>query len=613
MNKYEMRNVLASTRNANCNCIYCDCVECFCENCCNDNITRGGHRINNIQQMVEEHSGEFVRIHTPYDSVITEKIQRETDKMRSQPLTGFNPSLHYSRTIIRQSSNQNNRIVVVLMGDGFTASQQGNWPNPASGTFLYHARSATNFMMQTYPFSLFEDLFTVYAIQTISAQSGISRPRPWPLSDINVRNRFGSFEPRNNEIDMPIEGQSDVRFIAEHFAGGRVNLNMIQVIANSDRFGGRAFGATPVTSPIVGIALTSVHTNHGGWRRTFIHEFGHSFGGLADEIDGSHAWNNIANMATDRNNVPWSHWIGIVDIGQPRAITARTIGGQNVRRYVPRGYDTDWLGITGGCLMSRSSGRITSFCLVCSAELTRRLAQHHSGETFVPRCNYSHETHITVQQNPRNRVLNYAFNGNTTVQHVTIPSCIRTIGAYAFLGATRLWTITNLSPIPQPINIATFARLDRSQITVIVPQGTTQAYRNAGWTGFNIVEPNFFAGGSGTSIDPFLISNSTHLNNVRYAPSAQFSLADNITLTSNWTPIPNFHGTFNGNNREIRGINISNPSVPTSGTTNTGFVARNYGIIANTIFSDVRIDFRSDHGAAITNVGADCRNESWHD
>jgi len=683
--------------------------------------------------MVKEYSGEFVRIHTPYDGVITKQISEDMNLKRNiQPLTWFDPSF-YARTIIRQSSNPNNRIMVVLMGDGFTSTQQGNWPTPASGTFLYHVRSATNFMMQTYPFSLFEDLFTVYAIQTISRESGISRPRPWPLSDINVRNRFGSNEPRNNEITMPEWGQNDVRFIAEHFAGGRANLNMIQVIANSDRFGGVAFGATPVTSPIVGIALTTVHTNHGGWRRTFIHEFGHTFGALADELDGAHA-RRAANMTDDRNNIPWSHWIGYGGIGLPRVI--RAYCGRQM--YVPRGYDPSIIGATGGCLMTRSSRNIDSFCAVCSSELVRRMAQHHAHETFQPRINGT-SSQVTVQPNPQNRILPYAFNGNSFMQHVTIPACIASIGNYAFIGAWGLRTIRNYSTTPQRINSTTFARLNRSNIRLVVPQGSTQAYINAGWTGFNIVEgvpstwhqPRFtsnsnshgtitasahhpgrdpfgafdgwigfvgagnqqgfpavqwtkqgttgwiqlrlnyyinvhridfynrsadagstdwtrdayFTGTNGIPLGnpfvgvqtamgrntiqvggvrtniirlnitsswgnwiganeivihatqaPIYISNATELSNIRNNPTGYFRLANDITLTGQWTPIQSFSGILDGNNFRISGINITETGSYLASDVHIGFIRNLLGVVQNIMIPNANIHVSSHHG-----------------
>ena len=121
-------------------------------------------------------------------------------------------------------------VLLVLMGDGFTQAQQGTWPNPASGTFLYQARSATNFMMNFHPFSLFSDIFIVYAVQTISSQAWASAPG-------NTTNRLRTYAPVANRISMTSWGRSEARAIAEWAAGSWVNVNMIQVIANTKVWG----------------------------------------------------------------------------------------------------------------------------------------------------------------------------------------------------------------------------------------------------------------------------------------------------------------------------------------------------------------------------------------
>ena len=64
-----------------------------------------------------------------------------------------------------------------------------------------------------------------------------------------------------------------------------------------------------------------------------------------------------------------------------------------------------------------------------------------------------------------------------------------------------------------------------------------------------------FGGGLGTTSNPYLVCSSTHLDNVRLYGTANFKQTANITLPSGtFLPIPSFSGSFNGNNKKIRGF-----------------------------------------------------------
>jgi len=82
-----------------------------------------------------------------------------------------------------------------------------------------------------------------------------------------------------------------------------------------------------------------------------------------------------------------------------------------------------------------------------------------------------------------------AFQNQHYVMDITVPSTVDTIWDYAFLGAVNLRTVRISNPIPPIINGTTFANVNRANVDVIIPTGRTQAYINAGWSGFNIVEP----------------------------------------------------------------------------------------------------------------------------
>ena len=66
-----------------------------------------------------------------------------------------------------------------------------------------------------------------------------------------------------------------------------------------------------------------------------------------------------------------------------------------------------------------------------------------------------------------------------------------------------------------------------------------------------------FSGGSGTEGDPYLISTTEQLNEVRNGSGAHYKLVADIDLSGyNWIPIGIFSGTFDGNNHKI--MNLEN-------------------------------------------------------
>ncbi|MCL2556744.1 MAG: leucine-rich repeat protein, partial [Firmicutes bacterium] len=440
------------------------------------------------------------------------------------------------------------------MGDGFTASQQGDWQRPRlhPHSFFTQAIEAMQAMMQTRPFSYFAHLFKVYAIPIVSRVGGIEQLNVTPspsqsletainiaLGDVDIGvsapSYFGTrFINTGSTIRMPDVGQREVRRYSR--INGRYP-HMIQVIANENRHGGVGLwhgrnleSYVPINPSLdppsgrVRISLTATNRAPGGlwiprWHGSFIHEFGHTFGELVDNHSNLSAgcMNNLrANITSNTTNLKWRHWLGHRYVANA-PVYAITGGSVRRRWYVPSEFVMNGTTIiSGNCIMAGSSVH-RSFNGVASAELIRRMARI-SGETFldhIERPNWGviqgavassppiavPPEYITIRENEKNRILDSAFHGNTGLLNVTIPASIRYIGEFAFLGTESLRTINNLAVIPQRINNTTFAasgsingvpnQLDRSRITVNIPLGTYHAYRAAGWTGFNLVDAAF--------------------------------------------------------------------------------------------------------------------------
>lgn len=81
---------------------------------------------------------------------------------------------------------------------------------------------------------------------------------------------------------------------------------------------------------------------------------------------------------------------------------------------------------------------------------------------------------------------------------------------------------------------------------------------------------------------------------VQTDPTLNITLTDNITLTEDWTPIPNYAGTFDGGGNTITGLTINQ-----SATSNVGLFASiaEGGTVKNLTLKDVNITADSNAGA----------------
>jgi len=461
-----------------------------------EEIQRGGYTLNEIRAMLQrgDASG-FKRVYRPDSGTITYQISAEEllevfgSPMTDNEIRSFN-DFDYARRpnarpdprpIFGEGRLCSESIVLVLLGDGFTAGngygQVGDYRNPGVGTFLRSAHEFAYTLTNMYPFSLFRDFFKIYAVETPSTQMGIRvGTAPYPGT------YFGTFLNAPWRIAVPTRSAHALD-ISNQVSP---NVIMTQMIINTRLGGGVAWnaGAGYYNLNTLGISTRFLDTFIAGWNRPayhsiVVHEIGHNFGRLMDEHEDItvQTWHlgraNIAR-ATDANaQLKWGHWLGHA------GITRRTVNA-------PAGHIFPSPNHT--CKMQ---GWRATFCAVCRAELTRRMAMI-SGETFEagrrPDGTVRPLTPNITAISQRNRILPYAFHGNTSLQAITIPASITTIGDFAFIGATNLRSIDNRSLQPQPINDTTFAGLDRSKISVHVPLGTKEAFKAAGWSGFYLRE-----------------------------------------------------------------------------------------------------------------------------
>lgn len=169
---------------------------------------------------------------------------------------GANPPA--TRDILRSGSAEE-CIDVVILPEGYTAGEMES--------FYADAAAAVESFMNHQVFSELRDRFNFVAVELPSAESGVSVPRKGEWKDTALGSHFDTFYSARYLTTLQIGRMHDL------LAG--IPYEHIIILANTDTYGGGGIFNS--------YTLTTAH--HASFRPVVVHEFGHSFGGLADEYD----------------------------------------------------------------------------------------------------------------------------------------------------------------------------------------------------------------------------------------------------------------------------------------------------------------------------------------
>jgi hypothetical protein len=160
-------------------------------------------------------------------------------------------------TIIHQGGTIDKCINVVILAEGYTLSEMEK--------FREHAKTACEQILAHSPFNKMEDRFNFIAVETVSEDSGVSVPRENKWNETAFHSHFDTFYSDRYLTT------TNVKDVHDMIAG--IPYAHIIILANTDVYGGGGiFNAYTLTT-----------AGHSGFKPVVVHEFGHSFGGLADE------------------------------------------------------------------------------------------------------------------------------------------------------------------------------------------------------------------------------------------------------------------------------------------------------------------------------------------
>ncbi|WP_439558694.1 M64 family metallopeptidase [Dyadobacter sp.] len=197
-----------------------------------------------------------------------------------------------------KSGPVNNRINVVILGDGFTKEQLPK--------FNEEARKFAEFFLDYAPYNKYRNYFNFFSIPTPSEESGVTNPGTapdaYPDQPVGQKKTFygGTF---GSSIHRLVTVNYGVAFnvLAANFPA----YDLTVMLVNTQFYGGSG-------------GSIAVHTLNESANTIGAHEIGHTFAALNDEYwAGPQYGREAPNMTavTDRSRVKWKNWLDIPGIG----------------------------------------------------------------------------------------------------------------------------------------------------------------------------------------------------------------------------------------------------------------------------------------------------------
>lgn len=257
-----------------------------------------------------------------------------------------------------QSGPADRCIDVAILAEGYTEEEMD--------TFYQDAKVACESLFGHEPFRSMKQRFNIVAVASPSEDSGVSIPRLDQWKNTAFHSHFSTFYSDRYLTTS--------RLKALHEALAGIDYEHIIVLANTDEYGGGGIYNS--------YTLTTAH--HESFRPVVVHEFGHSFGGLADEYFYEE---DIMSDTYPTDVEPWepnvttrvnfaSKWADLIPEGTPMPTPAEDFNTYQVGLYEGAAYS--FKGLYRGSYNCRMrTNDYPAFCPVCQRAL-RRLIEFYT-------------------------------------------------------------------------------------------------------------------------------------------------------------------------------------------------------------------------------------------
>ncbi len=167
------------------------------------------------------------------------------------------PATGYSTYTVHQGNYSGNKIHIAILPEGFTADEMEK--------FHEYARRTVKSLFSHEPFGTLRERFDIVAVDVPSKDSDVSVPKDGIWRNTAFGSHFSTFYS-DRYLTTP-------NVFAVHNALAGVPYEHIIILANTDVYGGGG----------IYNSYTLTTTGNPKFEPVVVHEFGHSFGGLADE------------------------------------------------------------------------------------------------------------------------------------------------------------------------------------------------------------------------------------------------------------------------------------------------------------------------------------------
>lgn len=158
---------------------------------------------------------------------------------------------------LQQAKDTTHCIHIAFIAEGYQADEMQ--------TYLNDARIAIDALFAHEPFKSRRDRFNIVAVEAPSVESGTSEPSKGIWKNTALRSHFDTFYSDRYLTTLSL------KTLHNWLAG--TPYEHIVILVNTDKYGGGGILNSYVLSM----------THHDKYRPVVVHEFGHSFAGLADE------------------------------------------------------------------------------------------------------------------------------------------------------------------------------------------------------------------------------------------------------------------------------------------------------------------------------------------
>ena len=227
-------------------------------------------------------------------------------------IRNLRPEAPEHRYLLKNGTSEE-KIDVAIVAEGYTAEEMS--------TFYADAQTAMEAILMHEPFGTYKDRFNFVAVALESQDSGVSVPGQREWKNTALKAHFDTFYMDRYLTTLRLKNMHD------RLCG--IPYEHIIILANTDTYGGGGIYNS--------YTLTTAH--HPAFKPVVVHEFGHSFAGLADEYfyddqyveyyyPGTEPWEqNITTLADFE-----SKWKDMLDAGEAELLEGAGYQSKGVYR-----------------------------------------------------------------------------------------------------------------------------------------------------------------------------------------------------------------------------------------------------------------------------------------